>query len=110
MGQTDLVVFDVHLEIALVPVCYERRIGQPVWKPGVYGLLASRLQLIYIGKDVILEYPVPVQLLSHGGTSLVCSHDWREFYPFPYFLVCRIRLGTVLLEDVLYGSLAYLPA
>ena len=81
--------------------------GQTVRKLGIYGLLTSRLQLIYIGKSICLEYPVPVQLLSHSCTGLVCSNNWSAFDSLPYLLVCIVGLDTVSLEYVLYGSLAH---
>ena len=78
---------DVHLEIALVPVRHERGIGQTFRKLGVYGLHASRLHLIDIGKGIGLEYPIPVQLSSHGGARLVGSHNRSTLNPLPYLLV-----------------------
>ena len=81
--------------------------GQTVRKLGIYGLLPSRLQLIHIGKSICLEYPVPVQLLSHSGTGLVCSHNWSTLYSLPYLLVCIVGLDTVSLKYILYGSLAH---
>ena len=81
--------------------------GQTIRKLGIYGFLTSRLQLIHIGKSIRLEYPVPVQLLSHSGTGLVCSNNRSALDSLSYLLVCIVGLGTVSLEYVLYGSLAH---
>ena len=99
-------VLDVHIEITPVPVCHKRRVGQSVRELRVYGLLASRLHLIYIGEQVVLEYPVPVQLFPDSGTGLVGSHHRGALNPLAYFFICRIGLGTVFLEHILHGALA----
>lgn len=78
VGQADLMLLDVHIEIAPVPVRHKRRVGQTVRELGVYGLLASRLHLIHIGKQVVLEYPVPVQLFPDSGAGLVGSYYWAH--------------------------------
>ena len=51
-----------------------------------------------------MEYPVPVQLLSHSGTGLVCSNNWSTLDPLPYLIVCLVRLGAVSFKYVLYRS------
>ena len=80
---------------------------QTVRKLGIYGLLTSILQLIYICKSICLEYPVPVQLLSHSCTGLVSSNNWSALDSFPYLLVWLVGLGAVAFKYVLYGSFAY---
>ena len=42
MSQTDLMILNIHLEVALVSVCHKCRIGKSLWKLGIYGLLTSR--------------------------------------------------------------------
>ena len=75
MRKADLMVLDLHIEIAAVPVCYQRRVGQTIGKLGIYGLHAPRLHLVYVGKEVGLEYPVPVQFLSDCSPCLVSPCD-----------------------------------
>ena len=69
MGKADLMIPEIHLEIALVSVCDECGIGKAVWETGIYGLLPSWLHLIYICKWVVLEYPVPMLFPSYGYLS-----------------------------------------
>ena len=107
-GLTYLMALDVHVEIGALPVGNERRMRQPVGELGVYCLLASRLHLEHVGEQVGLEYPVPVQLLLHGGSRLVRPYDIRLLHPPAYLLVGGVCLLAVLLEYVLNGSLAYL--
>ncbi len=42
MSQTDLMILNIHLEVALVSVCHKCQIGKSHWKLGIYGLLTSR--------------------------------------------------------------------
>ena len=46
-----------------------KRQGKSLWKLGIYGLLTSRFGLEHVCKQVVLEYPVPMQMLSYRSTS-----------------------------------------
>ena len=80
MSQADLMVLNIHLEVALVSVCHKCRIGKSLWKLGIYGLLTSRFGLEHVCKQVVLEYPVPMQMLSYRSTSFIGSYDRLQFH------------------------------
>ena len=90
MSQTDLMILNIHLEVALVSVCHKCRIGKSLWKLGIYGLLTSRFWLEHVCKQVVLEYPVPMQMLSYRSTRFISSYDWCCFQPLRIFIIVNI--------------------
>ena len=110
MSQADLMVLNIHLEVALMSVSHKCRIGKSLWKLGIYGLLTSRFGLEHVCKQVVLEYPVPMQMLSYRSTSFIGSYDRRCFQPLAYFLICTVCLAAILFEYVLHCTLTYILA